>query len=425
MNSNYLLIKQWVKTFFFRVGMIFEFSFFLFAPIHRFASLLTSALSNFANRLRQLIRRSGSQRQDTLPLIPHTPEHSAPGSIQEVAAHLLRRCKSASHVLTAPEDAIQCAVMANVAYLLLNKKTQHLALEALSLQNLMEAEAECMFIGISHSLNVNPRVIAIEDEVALVTSVKAKDDYAKFWKRHQQRCSALLKILGDLRHVYQRFDQREQEGDLLCAIRSWQRLAFINGKNEWINNCLTFRWIMGLIRCALSVLWGYINFLVGSSGRNLLVISAVWIFLFAGAYDILVNTVVGEHRRVQEWQSTHWITIDSNRSRVALPLTEMIHDLRVDYFSYWLPQSAATFVGMHQSLDGGLHPQLLSDYISKNAEDDHKRLIKDSATSSSPHIHYIRRLMKTWWFLVVCEMGIGYIHLAAAVTVMLAVFSRK
>jgi hypothetical protein len=303
----------------FRVLMTFQCFFFLLVAKQRLGRLLKSTQSKCSSLIRRFLHFGPlNSKQDDLPPKVHVPEHSAPGSNQEVAAHLLKRCKSSSHTLTAPEDAIQCSVMANVAYRLLNKRTQHTALDALSLQNLMEAEAECMFIGISNSLDITPRVTSIEREVALVTSVNAADDYAKFWKRHQQRCSALLKIFGDLRHVYQHYDQREQESDLLCAFRSWQRLAFINGNKEWINNCFTTRWLKGLGRCALSVLWGYLNFLVGS-GRNLLFASALWIVLFAGAYDVLVTATIAEHRRLQEWQSIHLKAAKIQRFQLLAP----------------------------------------------------------------------------------------------------------
>jgi hypothetical protein len=218
----------------------------------------------------------------------------------------------------------------------------------------MEAEAECMFIGISNSLDVIPRVACLERDVTSVTSANSSDDFAKFWKRNQQRCSALLKIFGDLRHVYQHHDQREQESDLLCAVRDWQRIGFISGNREWINSFLTWRWFKGTGRCALSVLWGYLNFLVGS-GRNLLLASTVLIFLFAGFYDLLVTKTVSEHEMFQQWQDNQPLTSRPTRPRPRLLIANTIGDLRFDYFSYWLPQSAATFVGMHQYLEGGLH----------------------------------------------------------------------
>jgi hypothetical protein len=172
------------------------------------------------------------------------------------------------------------------------------------------------------------------------------------------------------------------------------------------------------------VLWGYLNFLVGS-GRNLLFASALWIVLFAGAYDVLVTATIAEHRRLQEWQSIHLKAAKIQRSRPTLQIEDVIGDLRFDYFSYWLPQSAATFVGMHQFLEGGLHPALISDFVSLNADEDRRRITEHIETPFSPHITHIRILLKTWWFLVVCEMALGYTHLAAAVTLMLARFSRK
>ncbi len=92
---------------FYRIGMTFECFFFLRVAKQRFIRFLKSALLN--------------SNHGDLPLKEHVPEHSAPGSNQEVAAHLLKRCKSSSHSLTTPEDAIQCSVMANVAYRLLKQ----------------------------------------------------------------------------------------------------------------------------------------------------------------------------------------------------------------------------------------------------------------------------------------------------------------
>src|SRR5205085_1583331 len=78
---------------------------------------------------------------DTSETLKYTSRsHSAPGIHQEIATRLIQRAKRVMPQVTNPEDALQVAVLASVASDLLERKSVHLALDALSIQNRMEVK---------------------------------------------------------------------------------------------------------------------------------------------------------------------------------------------------------------------------------------------------------------------------------------------
>jgi len=361
---------------------------------------------NWLSRITQTSVERGSQ------------SHSAPGAAQAVAAHLLQRCMRGTDTVATPQDAIQLAVLADVAYRLLARKTPYLSLEALGLRHRMEVEAECRFIGTSNALEVKRRLDDLEWEVREVIGGDTNPASSESWKNNQQRCNALLEICADVRDVFQSHDQPNEEDILLAATRKWQRRSYINGRNDWTASKFGLPWLRCFLRSQASYFWGYLNFILSSWGK-LAFASAVWILCFGFLYWGLA-------------------TMEIDAKTDAGVYLEHLSLTRFD----WTLQSAATFVGLQQSLSGAMgsdkmigeiirtcavtHPPIQHEDSIDSANADESR--KQTAIAKQKAETKLRRLrprLRLWWGLYVLEMVGGYIHAAALIYLLLSKFGRK
>lgn len=340
--------------------------------------------------------------------------HSAPGAHQELASQLVRRCRRGADTVATPEDAIQLAVLADVAYQLLQQNTPHLSLEALGLRHHMEVEAECMFIGTSNSLDVQLRLDDLEREVESVVRYEPFDFSSKLWKRNQQRCNAMLEICADLRDVYHSHDQRDEEDDLLTAFRRWRRRAYMNGRTEWTSGCFGWSWVRGFCRSLAAYLWAYMNFILRSWGR-LAIASLGWILLFAFLYQ------------------------SAARSEIVAgsEAGELLEHLKLNIVD-WTIQSTATFVGLQQALSGDIGGENLVQEVARLCSLTHDPIKRqpvdvgqvENASSvikrdAEVQLERLRPVLRYWWLLYTLEMLLGYIHAAGLIYLILSRFGRK
>ena len=91
--------------------------------------------------------------------------HAAPGMAVEIASVLIHRAEKTKSQITGVEGAIYGAVLANTALELLRNKTPALSVEALGLRHYYEVLAECEFIGVQATLDMNDRYVDIHNSM--------------------------------------------------------------------------------------------------------------------------------------------------------------------------------------------------------------------------------------------------------------------
>ena len=157
------------------------------------------------------------------------------------------------------------------------------------------------------------------------------------------------------------------------------------------------------------------NFILGSWAK-LALASVFWVLLFAVLYQ-----------SAAAWQVA---------SRTGAG--ELFEHLHLNYFD-WTVQSAATFVGLQQSLSGDVGGDDLIKEIERLCGLTHEPLISrpsaqshqtatidpDVARDATSRLRTLRPLMRWWWSLYVLEMLMGYLHAGGLIYMILQKFGRK
>lgn len=336
--------------------------------------------------------------------------HSAPGAHQRVATHVIRRAKRTMQQVPTTEDALQVAVLASVAESLLEHRTAHMALDALSIRHRMEATAECMFIGTSNKLDVKSRIDDIRRSVDATVAFSPWEWRRPFRrlgnlvdvkaaKRRKQRSNAMLEICGDLRDVYQEYDQLNEEEKLLIHYRRWERRVLAastferRGKLFSSSNraLVLLRFLCGQI---VQSFRAYFNLALRGWVAAIL-LCLFWIVVFAWWYEHIANPLLPACPPA----------IADSALAESDACSMHAFDLR-DYFLH----SAVTFVSL-QPLDAGPTPSLVSQ-IHEKERDNRKRAEVSSALHSL-------------WSIMALELATGYFHLAIFITLFLQRYSKK
>ena len=94
--------------------------------------------------------------------------HAVPGVALKLATLLLHRAERMKSSIIDAEGAVHAAVLANVAFELLNYKTPSLSIEALKRKHYFEVQAECEFVGINARLDMKDRYIDIHNAMGRI-----------------------------------------------------------------------------------------------------------------------------------------------------------------------------------------------------------------------------------------------------------------
>ncbi len=362
--------------------------------------------------------------------------HSATGMVQEVAARLLMRIRAGAEDVRDSDQAIHYAALALAARRLLGFRTLHLSLDAIRLQHQMEVEAEASFIGTSNDLDVDLRMRVIEDEVTDIVW-RCIDGFEGPWsrrwrmarslilagglsnrqirtrirnlvwgpgteaaplrpedkepKRKRQLINAMLETSSSLRDVYHKHDQIDDENDLVRHFLYWQNRPYRRPETR------------DVLKWTLSWPLGYLNILRGSL-RGLLFTSLCWVILFAALF-----------------------------ANFAAPSPSLSLTVPIGSWgrgAYWVAHSGGVFIGMQQFLEGGSVPGDMKDEILaleqwRNEPVEFPAVRMARERMAAEYITDLRARLSRWWTLYVCEISLGYIHLAVFIAQLAQRLSRR
>ncbi len=157
----------------------------------------------------------------------HSPTHSAPGAVLEIAESLIRRAKEIQHDAKDVSDTIHAAMLALEAIELLNYRTPATSLDAIALRHSLEVEAECMFYGVEYGIRVADRLSEIEREVAAA---------ARWFNPTVQRGAALnarMSIITSILRVFRKYGHFDEEQLCLEHLRKLYRHWLRSKKKGW------------------------------------------------------------------------------------------------------------------------------------------------------------------------------------------------
>jgi hypothetical protein len=157
----------------------------------------------------------------------HSPTHSAPGAVLEIAESLLRRAKEIQHDAKDVADTIHAAMLALEALELLNYRTPATSLDAIALRHALEVEAECMFYGVEYGIRVVDRLSEIEHEVA------AAARWFNPTVRDGAALNARMSIVTSILRVFREYGHFDEEQLCLKHLRKLYRQWLSSKKKGW------------------------------------------------------------------------------------------------------------------------------------------------------------------------------------------------
>lgn len=215
-----------------------------------------------------------------------TKTHGAPNRILLIANSLINRARRMASNANSCQEAVHGAVLALEAKELLHSRSMTTALEALSLQHNMEVTAECSFYGVAQEIQTGPRF----EEIAYETDkiVKIGDNI----KAHKlaQSYNAHIEMLNNIRLVFRKYEQFDEEGKCLIRIRGILQALHFYSKFSLLrpcNKCSSARKSRGFILFLKSTVESYYNWLISSLCKMSIAIIG-WILLFSLLYSVFL-----------------------------------------------------------------------------------------------------------------------------------------
>jgi len=140
--------------------------------------------------------------------------HSAPGKLLVIAEHLIERAQwLKAQGVRSVADAVRGAVFATNALELLGDRTPTTAIDALTLKQEFEVEAECHFSGVIYHILIQPRLQDIRREIRGIS---------RWFHPRQQKSSewnAEMRVLNALVAILREHNQFDEEQTCLNRIR--------------------------------------------------------------------------------------------------------------------------------------------------------------------------------------------------------------
>jgi hypothetical protein len=320
--------------------------------------------------------------------------HSAAGEHQLVAARLLGRARMLESAGTV--SAIHGALLALCAQQLLGNKTYALSLESMTLRHAFEVRAECGFPGASGDLEIAARVAELRSSVNQLVfkepgalgilaqlvpkAPEAQANWARLYKRNVQVTNGLLESLGVLREIFADYKRLEEEEYVLQQVRRLRIRAFL-GKRS-LTGTPTFSDASGLKAGATRLARACAN-VAETVVRSLLSIPRLYVVTLLNPLVLVFTTVawiVGFGFCFNAWDQLY-----KPHTHAAPSLYE------------WIRHSAVAFLAFGDPKAPGLTDELLA--ASKG--------------------------YGSYWDITVTEMGLGYLHLALLVAVLVQRITRR
>lgn len=324
--------------------------------------------------------------------------HSAPGTHQALAEALVTRLRAYPEPGSDTVAALLGALLAFEAERLLGYQTFALALECLTLRYGLEASAECSFAGVSDELLVLPRVCDLRERVSLLVNhgrletnqasgPAASESFyqraRRLKRKMMQSTYSMLEVLGKLRDVYASHRKTEEEEYTLHQLRWYRLRAFtlrctwssaverrVNAKRPGRRPLGLLRMLEGGVRVITAVPIGYTTALLKPTALllSLSVIACVFAVLFREM------SIHGDLPGTTCW--TNWD---------------------------WLRHSLVTLVAMQQGIIG---------------DPSGPKCLEGIAIATTTGF-------AKFWTLTVCEMALGYFHLALLVALLMQKIMRR
>jgi len=161
---------------------------------------------------------------NTYPINGENNIHSANGRFLLIAETLIKKAKLINENKYSVEDYIQGALLTYDALNVLGYRTPTTSLEAVSLRNILEVKAECMFYGIDYNVDVVNRSKDIELEVETIS----------YWfKPSHSKASSLNAQMSIIMRLYKIFEDNCQYDESMACLN---RFKHLNRKWSSINN---------------------------------------------------------------------------------------------------------------------------------------------------------------------------------------------
>lgn len=186
--------------------------------------------SGLFNKLRDGHQRGQADGFYWPPYYSNSPEsdtnHSAPGTLLEVATRLVTRAERLRQNAESAIRAVQGAVLAVDAMELLGEKAQTTFLEALTLKHEFEAIAECQFQGVQMHFDVKSRMKDIRYEISQLS---------RFFNPSPSICkeaewNAEAAIISRLIKIYQNYNEFDEELAFQVRSRALNRRLWFKSK---------------------------------------------------------------------------------------------------------------------------------------------------------------------------------------------------